>query len=420
MKLRALVVEDDPGQLDGLELAFRSISEIERRRYGIGEIFVETADCAQTARKKLEEASRSGQPFDILLDDLNLPTPPGGKEEGVRVGLGLLEFAHNKKAAKEIVVVSAFTDFESVSTAFLRGAVDFISKPYDRQYLQGRVLQLWERRLMKESARVFEDRLKTLIPFARLEFINQVNSHLSNVVQTILREAEGMKLSFSERFGIDAQNDSQDPLLEHLAAMKQAAIEAQEEYVETREMGQDLFKKYIPVVGQPQAQLVVSPDILNDKFIVGFIEDILREVVDAISSCLTVKRVDVKIPEERKTQVISFGQDVRTVLSEIILGGISGLPDQNNLSKDIIITVDKTEKDGKAEVRFVDNLDLIPVEKATAINTGESLKPDDDLGRAWGLSVVHHVARRGGGHLSVEASRQGNVITYFIPLAQNA
>lgn len=422
MKLRALVVEDDPDQLDGLEIAFRSISEIERRRYGIDGISVEKADCAQVAREKLEEASRLGQPFDILLQDLNLPTPPKGEEEGVWIGLGLLEFAHDKKAAKEIGVVSVNTDFDSVSTAFLRGAVDFIPKPYKTKDLPGRILQLWERRVMKESARVFEDRLKTLIPFARLEFINQINSHLSNVVQTILREAEGMKRGFSERFGIDAQNDSQDPLLEHLAAMKQAAIEAQEECVETSEVGQGLFKKYIPVVRQPQAQLVVPPDIPNDKFVLGFIEDILQEVVEAVSSCLTVKRVDVKIkiPEERKTQVISFGQDVRTVLSEIILGGISRLPDQNNLSKDIIITVDKTEKDGKAAVRFVDNLDPIPVEKATAINTGESLKPDDDLGRAWGLSVVHHVALRGGGHLSVESSGQGNVVTYFIPLAQNA
>src|SRR5262245_58564504 len=109
MKLRALIVEDDPGQLKGLTLTFHSISEVERRRYGIDEVIVEMADCAAIAREKLEKASWSRQPFDILLQDLNLPTHSGEKEEGVRVGLDLLEFAHNKKAAKEIGVVSAFT-----------------------------------------------------------------------------------------------------------------------------------------------------------------------------------------------------------------------------------------------------------------------------------------------------------------------
>jgi sensor histidine kinase regulating citrate/malate metabolism len=108
------------------------------------------------------------------------------------------------------------------------------------------------------------------------------------------------------------------------------------------------------------------------------------------------------------------------VLREIILGGINELPDQNNLSKDILITVDKIEKDGKAEVRFADNMNPIPDEKEREINSGVSLPPDDGFGRAWGLSVVHQVARRGGGYLRVEPSVQGNVITYFIPLAQNA
>lgn len=413
MKLRALVVEDDPDQLEGLALAFRSISEAERRRYGIDEVSVEQADCAAVAREKLEKVSQSGQPFDILLQDLNLPNHPGGKEEGVGVGLDLLNFAHNRNAAKEIAIVSVNTDFDSVSTAFHRGAIDFIPKPYEPKDLPGRIVQLWNRKLMKESTRVFEERLKTLIPFARMEFINQISSHLSNVVQTILREADGMKRSFSERFGIDDQNGSQDPLLENLAAIKRTAVETHKEYLETRAMGQNLFKKYTPL--HPAA----PPTQPNNNFLVVFIEDILREVVDAISPGLTVKRVEVKIPDGRKTQVISFGQDVRTTLSEIILGGISELPDQNNLSKDIIITVDKTEKDGKAEVCFVDNLDPIPDEKAKEVNTGTSLKPDDGLGRAWGLSVVHQVALRGGGRLSVESSAQGNVITYFIPLAQN-
>lgn len=420
MKLRALVVEDDPDQLDGLELAFRAISEVERRRYGIDEVLVEKADCAQVAREKLTEAARLAQPFDLLLQDLNLPNHPGEKEEGVWVGLGLLEFAHNEKAAKEICVISVNTDFDSVSAAFLRGAVDFIPKPYEPRDLPRRILQFWERRLMKESARVFEERFKILVPYAEREFIAKVSASVSNVVQTILQEVEGLRRSFSERLGVDTQNDSHDPLLEPLAAMRQAVSAAQKEWGEARSVAQDLFKVFIPLIGEEQTQPVSPPNAQNNKPVAAFIEDILREVVEAISSSLAVKRVEVKIPEDRETLVVSFGGDVRTVLREIILGGISELPDQNHLSKDILITVDKIENDGKAEVRFVDNMAIIAEEKKREINRGGSLPLDDNFGRAWGLSVVNQVARRGVGYLNVESSTQGNVITYYIPLAQNA
>jgi CheY-like chemotaxis protein len=408
MKLRALVVEDDPGQLEGLAFAFRSISETERRRYGIDGITVEKADCARIEREKLEEAAKSEQPFDILLQDLSLPTNPGGKEEGVRVGLNLLEFAHNSKAAREIGVVSAFTDFESVSTAFLRGAVDFIPKPYDPSYLQGRILQLWERRLMKESARVLGDRFKLLA--AESDLIYRVN-YLSSFVLTIQDEVGWMRRILSERFGLDAWNNSDDPLFQHLTTMEKTVKEAREELKDTTGFIRLLLEN---------EESSTRTEVARVEMQAAYLEDILHEVMNVVSACLATKRVIIKNPTGQKTQVISFGRDVRTVLSEIILGGVSELPDQNDLSKDILITVDKIEKDGKVEVRFGDNLNPIADEKAKTINSGVVLPLDGSFGRAWGLSVVHHVALRGGGHLNVAPSEQGNVITYFIPLAQNA
>ncbi len=419
MKLRALLVEDDLDQLDGLELAFHSIPEAKRRRYGIDDISVEKTDCAQLAREKLEWASRSSDPYDILLQDLNLPNKPGGKEEGVQVGHGLLEFAHEQKAAKEIGVVSAKTDFDSVSMAFLRGAVDFIPKPSNPDDLQRCILQLWERRLLKESARIFENRLKTLIPSDQSEFIYRVSSSFSELDQAILRKVESMKRSFSERFGLDAQSDT---LFTHLQEIRQAVHKAQGEWAETRG-NQHLFVNQLPAaLADESEQVQLNPDSKPaDAPDTVFIEDALRKAVSQVSSCLIIKRVIIEnIPDERDMQVTSFGADVQTVLKEIILGAINELPDQNNLSKDIRITVNRIEKNGKAEVRFEDNLDHIPGFKAEKVNAGKSLPPDDGFGRAWGLSVVHRVALRGGGSLNVRPSEQGNVITYFIPLAKNA
>jgi hypothetical protein len=58
---------------------------------------------------------------------------------------------------------------------------------------------------------------------------------------------------------------------------------------------------------------------------------------------------------------------------------------------------------------------------AQAINGGFAIGPNHGatrFGRAWGLSVVQHVALRGGGRLIVTPQQQGSQITYVIPLAQ--
>jgi signal transduction histidine kinase len=118
-----------------------------------------------------------------------------------------------------------------------------------------------------------------------------------------------------------------------------------------------------------------------------------------------------------RTRVLSFENDVETVLTEVLLGALSSIPSHSPDRKVIKVSV---ETEGRyAEVRMVDNLDTLRREDAEAINQEALSINDPSMGRAWGLSLARFMAQRGGGRLMVEPKKAGTQITYQIPLASH-
>lgn len=72
-----------------------------------------------------------------------------------------------------------------------------------------------------------------------------------------------------------------------------------------------------------------------------------------------------------------------------------------------------------AKIQFRDNFEPIQGQLAEQINRGDNIAPRDGQWRAWGLSVVQHIASRGGGRLEVQPLEDGNLITYRVTLAQD-
>ena len=153
------------------------------------------------------------------------------------------------------------------------------------------------------------------------------------------------------------------------------------------------------------------------------IESLLASIQENLSPCQFVKNMSINMgfSQTGQTSVLSFHDDVRMVLQEIIAGALSTLTDYGN---EYAIDITMRVRDGQAEMQFYDNFkQQIAREDAQAINGGFSVGSNHGptrFGRAWGLSVAQHIALRGGGRLIVksESSLQGNVVTYFIPLAQ--
>jgi hypothetical protein len=212
----------------------------------------------------------------------------------------------------------------------------------------------------------------------------------------VVSEVEKLESDLGGRLGLDMEKDAQDPLVRRLTAIERSVTDARKEWA-------DLQNELIGKDEDPHEAVV---------------DDLLDKIVEGLLPCLTLKRIEIVRPQKGTTRVLTFQEDVRTVLTEVILGGLSEHPDHCGTAGKFEISVESKER--YAEVRFVDNLAPLLGETAETINRGNAINPDGKFGRAWGLSVVQHAALRGGGRLKVERKADGNVITYLIPLAQHA
>ena len=73
MKLRTLIVENEPDQSEGIECDLKTIPKKLRAPYGIEDFAVNKAACASEAKRLLELAAERLEPFDLLLPDLSFP-----------------------------------------------------------------------------------------------------------------------------------------------------------------------------------------------------------------------------------------------------------------------------------------------------------------------------------------------------------
>jgi FixJ family two-component response regulator len=418
MEPKVLLVEDREGVLNNIVSYIKNISEDKDKklRYGIEEFSIHTAGWASKARELLRQAADSSEPYDILILDLSLPmeklSPGESMVEDPTVGLAIIDYAKEIGAAGEIIVYTAFPMYKYVVDAFRRGAVDFIAKRSDdKLVLQKAVLAAWERMLAKESARMLGERFKTLVPYSEQVLTYQFGKHFSRLIQSVSHEVEAMKSSLADRLGLDAEADAHDPLLWHLVTIQRSVQDAKREWS-----------------ALPQTRLGEEESEVLGEVVV---EDELKKIVADVLPSLTLKHANAETPRSGQTRVLSFAQDVPTILREIIIGGLGEAGEQNRpgqgepgewgeagLAKDweVRLRVKVSAAAEKAEVRFEDNLSPIDPVAAESINKGLDVALDNSFGRVWGLSVAQHAALRGGGRLVVEPSLEGNVISYFVPL----
>lgn len=119
-KLRLLVVDDEHGILEILKSALSLL----------GNFDVSIADSAATALKQINRAST---PFDLLLFDIQMPEMNG---------ITLCEKVRKTSPYEEtpIIMLTAMTDRKFVDDAFMAGATDYVTKPFDFLELRSRLL----------------------------------------------------------------------------------------------------------------------------------------------------------------------------------------------------------------------------------------------------------------------------------------
>lgn len=430
METRVLILEDETLTRKGLKLVVKEIEPKRLERLGISSLMIHTADCAARAYELLNEALDSDKPYDILLLDLSIPLGKSKQDEpgddldevllwveDVKIGMEVLRYVKRTGAAKEVIIYSAYAYYENIAPAFRLGVLDFIAKGEDEKRLedteplQNAVLAAWERVLARESARTFEERFKTLAPYAEQVLTYQFGKYFSRLIQSVSHEVEVMKVNLADRLGLDAEKDTHDPLLWHLIMIQRSVKDAKRDW------------ETLPQTSSSEEEREVLKEVV--------VEDELKKIIGNVLPSLTLKHVKAEVPHAGQTRVLSFAQDVPTILREIVIGGIGETGGQNGLSSteaealtgpgsvedwEVKLRVKVSTKDEKAEVRFEDNLRPIDPGAAESINKGLDVALDSNFGRVWGLSVAQHAALRGGGRIVVEPLQEGNAISYFVPL----
>ncbi|MEP7051816.1 MAG: sigma-54 dependent transcriptional regulator [Pseudomonadota bacterium] len=106
--IKVLIVEDEPGLRQMLEILFR------REGYAV----VSAPGC----RAALEAISQHPQPFPVVLSDLAMPDGSG---------MEVLAAAKARNPATEVILITAHSTVENAIGAMRSGAYDFVAKPFD-------------------------------------------------------------------------------------------------------------------------------------------------------------------------------------------------------------------------------------------------------------------------------------------------
>ena len=373
-----------------MELTLSSAARELPDLFGILPFKIDKTASVTGARECLDAAER---PYDICMLDLSLPQNDKESRENQRGGYEVIEHIAKTGAAKRVIVVSVFNEYKHVIEAFRGGAFDFITKPYEADTLRAQVLNCLRNLLAKESASILDGRIKELLPHAEKGLAHYFTQTFSALLNSTLRATGEIEHYAREHYGLDLVRNEQDGLMRQLRLHRESTSKAREDWLKR------------------QADLFTDDEVARQEST----EELLYRTNETLLPCLTVKRTQLllDLPPSGSSTVLTFQQDVHAVLKEIVLGGLSELPDYGD-SHRIEATI--VPNDRRAIIRFQDDLEPIPKEDANKINEGYSIVSDPQFGRRWGLSIAQHIALRGGGDLVVEPQARGNIITYRTPL----
>jgi CheY-like chemotaxis protein len=395
-----LVVEHEEDMLQANEDYINQIEKVKKESAGINKFIIDKAISIEVALEKLSQRIKS--PYSMVLLDMSFPdattrrsesgnyVTQGTREKEFR-GYEVLDFVRTAGAADAVIVVSAYT--ENLPEVFRRGASDFIIKPRSTEELQGRVLTCWSRLLLNKSQQVLGERISDLVPYAEKGLAHRFSTCFSSLVRTVAHTSEDMERYMRERYGLDRRKDSEDFFFTCLNSEEDSITTAKREW----------------------AALKAPLQSADESSRAAKVETLLQDIHQSLLPCLTVKNVTLDFLDEGAPEILTFEDDVQVILKEIIVGAASKLPDFNEAKKVIAIKVESA--DGQVKVRCTDDLEPIAPELAKSVNEGSTISPVLRFGREWGLSVVQHIAMRGGGRLEIDPQADGNIVTYFIPSA---
>lgn len=137
--IKVLIVEDEPGLRQMLEILFR------REGYSVV--------AAPGYRAAVEAINQHPQPFPVVLSDLAMPDGSG---------MDVLAAAKARNPATEVILITAHSTVENAIGAMRSGAYDFVAKPFDAAELAVLVAKALEKQELTLENRSLRARISKL------------------------------------------------------------------------------------------------------------------------------------------------------------------------------------------------------------------------------------------------------------------
>jgi hypothetical protein len=244
-----------------------------------------------------------------------------------------------------------------------------------------------------KNAEILAHRIRHLAPYSERNIVYALGLRFSQCLQEISRATAALENELSRRFSVDCENDIDNPLVQQLRAISHSLKSGRGDWAEMQSS-----------LGLGR---LASPKPLK-------VQDIIDDIRERLSPCRIFKEADFQDSGVEDETIISFGNEVNAILSEMILGGLADLESH---PEGYVLRLSSQAEGNWVEVTLRDNLTSLSPEEVARINDGVGVPLGEHFGRAWGLSVMQHVAVQGGGRLTVETIGGGNTIRYRIPRA---
>ncbi|HTA94108.1 MAG TPA: sigma-54 dependent transcriptional regulator [Polyangiaceae bacterium] len=210
--IKLLIVEDEPGLRQMLEILFR------REGY--------TVVAAPGCRAALEAIGQHPQPFPVVLSDLAMPDGSG---------LDVLAAAKARHSATEVILITAHSTVENAIGAMRHGAYDFVAKPFDATELAALVGKALEKQALalenqRLRARVSElNDTEVLGRSSAMRGVLDLVQRIANMRTTVLITGEsGTGKERVARAVHDASDRRQKPfLVVNCGALPEALMESE-------------------------------------------------------------------------------------------------------------------------------------------------------------------------------------------------
>ena len=333
---------------------------------------------ARSGRAALEKMQARN--FDLILLDIMMP-----EIDGFEVCKRLKAYPETKDIP--IIFLTAKTDTKSIVRGFELGAIDYVTKPFNKMELLARVRTHLTLRQSQKDLRASEQRLQEAVA-AKDKFFSIIAHDLRGPFYSLFHLYEFME--------DDIDMFDRNQLIDFFKSLRESAKRTF-----------NLLENLLNWARTQTGSVHFSPEFLN-------LSSLIRNVAKLIESGADDKNISLKLDIDEKTDVYADKNMLRTILQNLIANAVKFTPRGGT------ITIHTQEKGDCIEITVADTgvgISQGNMEKLFRIDAQfTTFGTEEEKGSGLGLILCKEFAGANGGQIWVESEMgKGSSFRFTLP-----